>query len=809
MFLKGKGGEIMKSKAIPAFFLLLFLSFTCIFATRIMVIHSYDEDYVWSREMLEGIKSVFADESIEWKVFYMDTRLQTNEEWKIKAGKMAAREVEAFQPDIVIACDDNAQEYFAKDFTALPLIYCGVNLDPARYSYPRSNATGIRETLFSKETVEMLLDFFPQVREVHFIGDDSETVAGMREQLEATSFGDLSTKIHTVGSFNEWKEVVKSLSGEGNAIVILADRTLKDEHGRTVSTEYVTEWTVKNTGLAVFSVLDFVVADGAMAGVVNSAFEEGKRAGLIALKILSGLSPDEIPPENSSNGRSMVNIETLLSAGVELDPSRLEKVDDLISQSSVPLQTALNLLVTSFEERVHGIMTSLRVLAGSPGVISGEWSRMKPLLSSFNQGYEGLAMYVEPDGGYYTVQRDWTGLNLSDRGYFSALLMGGEVLGYQVLSRSTGKRSVVFATPVRKEDNISGFVGISAFFDEWNFELISDFKQLPEVHFYAFDEQNTLALSDDTSLLLGSLEVPVPGITERLAALDRDSGDFLFTGNDVLHLAAYRRSLKTGWTFVIARELLSTMRDPRPELLLSKVQKEIQEHFNRLDTSLSKGAEDMRKILNDDEEVRSLLKRLYEANSEVVDVSYIDGDCVLRLIHPRDYSYVEGEWIGDQEQLIKLHETGRPVLSEGFLAVEGFQAVDLEWPVFAEDGTLAGSLSFLIKPETFLAPVIIPNNLEPYEFWIMQPDGTIFYDQDSLEVGRNLFEDELYESFDTLVELGCSISKNESGQGYYTFYSRGLSSTVKKEVWWSSIGLHGTQWRLILTKIINPTSVSQ
>lgn len=799
----------MKSKAIAAFFLLFVLSFTCIFATRIMVIHSYDEDYIWSREMLEGIKSVFNDEAIEWKVFYLDTRLQTNEEWKIKAGKMAAQEVEAFQPDIVIACDDNAQEYFAKDFTTLPLVYCGVNLDLERYSYPRSNATGVRETLFSKETVAMLLDFFPQVREIHFIGDDSETVAGMREQLEATSFDDISTKIHMVGSFNEWKEVVKNISGEGNAIVILADRTLKDENGRTVSTEYVTEWTVENTDLPVFSVLDFVVADGAMAGVVNSAFEEGKQAGVIALKILSGLSPEEIPPENSSNGRSMVNIEALLSAGVELDSYRLEEVDDLISQSSVPVWTALNLLVTSFQERVHGIMTSLRVLASSPEVISGEWSRMKPLLSSFNRGYEGLAMYVEPDGDYYTVQRDRTGLNLSDRGYFPALLMGEEVLGYQVLSRSTGKRSVVFATTVLKEGNISGFVGISAFLDEWNFELISDFKQLPGVHFYAFDGQNTLALSDDTSLLLGSLEVPVPGMSKRLAALDRDNGDFLFSANDVLHLATYRRSLKTGWTFVVARELLSTTRDQRPELLLSEVQKEIQEHFNRLDASLAKGAEDMRKVLDDDEEVRSLLKRLYEANPEVVDVSYIDLDFILRSIHPQDYSYVEGEWIGDQEQLIRLHETGRPVLSEGFLAVEGFQAVDLEWPVFAEDGSLEGSLSFLIKPETFLAPIIVPSNLEPYEFWIMQPDGTIFYDQDSLEVGRNLFEDELYEPFDELVELGHSISKSESGQGYYTFYSRGLSSTVKKEVWWSSIGLHGTQWRLILTKVIGPISVSQ
>ncbi len=124
---------------------------------------------------------------------------------------------------------------------------------------------------------------------------------------------------------------------------------------------------------------------------------------------------------------------------------------------------------------------------------------MKPLLSSFNQGYEGLAMYVEPDGGYYTVQRDWTGLNLSDRGYFSALLMGGEVLGYQVLSRSTGKRSVVFATPVRKGTIYPVLSVFRPFFDEWNFELISDFKQLPEVHFYASSEQKHLATIDDTS----------------------------------------------------------------------------------------------------------------------------------------------------------------------------------------------------------------------------------------------------------------------------------------------------------------------
>ncbi len=58
----------------------------------------------------------------------------------------------------------------------------------------------------------------------------------------------------------------------------------------------------------------------------------------------------------------------------------------------------------------------------------------------FNES-EGLAMYIEANGDYYTVQ-DWI-VKPSDRGYFSILQSGHEVSGYRVMSRS-GKRSIVF-----------------------------------------------------------------------------------------------------------------------------------------------------------------------------------------------------------------------------------------------------------------------------------------------------------------------------------------------------------------------------
>ncbi|MEA2066921.1 MAG: cache domain-containing protein [Thermotogota bacterium] len=399
------------------------------------------------------------------------------------------------------------------------------------------------------------------------------------------------------------------------------------------------------------------------------------------------------------------------------------------------------------------------------------------------------------------VQRNWTGLNLSNRGYFPVLKNGGDVKGYQVMSRSTGKRSVVFGVPVWREEKITGFVGLSAFFEGWNSDLISEFKELDNVHFYAFDSQDTLALTDNTELLLGPLDVDVPGLSDRIKSLDSERGSFLFVANNTLNVAEYKRSSETGWTFVIVSQYETEKKDRQMQVLLNKVRNQLQGIFNRMDKSMAENTEILSLYHNNEKIVRTLLKELHQENPEVLDVSYISEDGYLKYIYPDDYSDIEGSWIGDRPYIKKLIETEKPVLSDVFFTVEDFFAVDLEWPIFDEDGEFVGALSFLIKPELFLAPIILPNNYNPYEFWLMHPDGTILYDQDEVEIGRNFFTDPLYEPFNSLQELGKEISSNESGEGVYSFYSKGMDEMVRKQVKWTSVGLHGTQWRLILTKV--------
>ncbi len=90
--------------------------------------------------------------------------------------------------------------------------------------------------------------------------------------------------------------------------------------------------------------------------------------------------------------------------------------------------------------------------------------------------------------------------------------------------------------------------------------------------------------------------------------------------------------------------------------------------------------------------------------------------------------------------------------------VEGFYAVDLEWPILGEGKALKGSVSMLIKPE-----VIIDGcgqtSIEglPVSIWVMQKNGRILYDVHKDEIGRDLFADPVFKPYEQLLGLGKGL----------------------------------------------------
>ena len=159
----------------------------CLFATgalaetpRVLVVHSYHQEQTEHVvEMTKGVEEALAGADCRLRYFHMDAKRNTSEAWKRAAGQEARRIVAEDRPQVVIAMDDIAQQYFAKDYAGAAgppwFVFGGVNDEPGKYGFPAANVTGVLERPNVAESVELLLKIRPEVKRMLVLADKSET----------------------------------------------------------------------------------------------------------------------------------------------------------------------------------------------------------------------------------------------------------------------------------------------------------------------------------------------------------------------------------------------------------------------------------------------------------------------------------------------------------------------------------------------------------------------------------------------------------------------------------------------------------
>jgi hypothetical protein len=243
-----------------------------------------------------------------------------------------------------------------------------------------------------------------------------------------------------------------------------------------------------------------------------------------------------------------------------------------------------------------------------------------------------------------------------------------------------------------------------------------------------------------------------------------------------------------------------------PSLVLLRLQLLVQEELDLLDENVSLASESLAVTGLVGPETREVLNAVCQENPSVITCSAVDLDGIMVTVEPEAYRWAEGSNISDQKHVIEIHEAHQPVLSTTFPAVEGFNAVVLEWPIFSPGGEMIGSVNALFRPDLLLNSTaerwrqeVEDQNLSA---WAMATDGLILYDPDPEEVGRNLFSDPLYEPYVQLLALGERIASEKSGNGAYEFLGPGLVDPVVKSTSWTTVGLHGTEWRLVVAHVV-------
>ncbi len=286
---------------------------------KVLVVMSYEETYPWVQEMKEGIDSVLAGEH-EVRYFYMDTK------GNLKGGPQKAEEAYAlyreFQPDGVIAADDNAQSMFVvpymKGKVKTPVMFCGVNADAEKYGYPASNVSGILERIHIAESVALAQQIIPSLKTFGFMIKKSPTGNAMLKQVQSESDRYVARFVASEepNTLKEAISMAKKLRGQCDMLLLSTLHGISDEHGRPVDNKEAIQTVLKAFGKPAIAYTGYEVKYGTLCAVQQTGQEQGKTAAEMLLKAMQGTPVSEIPITRNYNGKRVINVTALKALGI-------------------------------------------------------------------------------------------------------------------------------------------------------------------------------------------------------------------------------------------------------------------------------------------------------------------------------------------------------------------------------------------------------------------------------------------------------------------------------------------------------------
>jgi len=320
---------------VPLFFFLLSSSHADV--PKILVVHSYHEEQKEHVvEMTKGIEEALEGVACQLRFVHMDTKRNTSEEWKRAAGQQARQALADYRPQVVITMDDNAQQYFAKDYAGAPgppwFVFSGVNADPGLYGFPAVNVTGVLERPNVLESIELLLKIRPEVKNILILADKSETTDFLIAYCQTLSLPVTVEAYVQPLTLEAWKAVLEQYRGKVDAVGLYVIRTIarsaadpakvpERELVRMINEQYQ----LPTTGF-----YDSAAESGVLCGVSVSMREQGRAAGQIARELLEGKRPGDFILRPTDHGRIQLNLRTAEHLGIQIPYTMIKRADVVI-----------------------------------------------------------------------------------------------------------------------------------------------------------------------------------------------------------------------------------------------------------------------------------------------------------------------------------------------------------------------------------------------------------------------------------------------------------------------------------------------
>jgi len=286
----------------------------------VLVVMSYEENYPWVVELRKGIEASF-NEQVRIHYFYLNTKKEFGN--GPKRAEEAYALFSSLKPDGVIVADDDGQTMFVvpylKDRCDTPVIFCGVNADPAVYGYPAKNVTGVLERELIKESLLFLKQLDPSVKTIGFISTDTPTTRAVESQIlsEAKDYPMKYVGLRTARTMDDAMQAVKDLKTKCDALLYITMEGLQDETGKPLSDKQILSALAKTFGKPVITNGEFRVRYGALSAVSKTGVETGDLAAGMLLKAMQGTPIKDLPVTRNRFGYRLINVDTMAGLGIK------------------------------------------------------------------------------------------------------------------------------------------------------------------------------------------------------------------------------------------------------------------------------------------------------------------------------------------------------------------------------------------------------------------------------------------------------------------------------------------------------------
>ena len=290
-------------------------------ASKCLYVSSYHKGYAWSDGVEQGLRKVLSGHC-EIRQIDMDTKRNKSPEFKQSAALNVKREIETWQPDVVIVSDDNAAKYVVKKYyrdADTPFVFSGVNWTVKEYGFPYSNVTGIVEVAPLEAMLTHAIKYSGGAKKAIYLGADTLT-----EKKNLDRVAEVSKKLGInlegmlVSSASEWKAQYRA--AQGADFIVMGSYSGISDWNETELAAFAVEHSRKLIVTSHEWMMPF-----STVGFTKIPQEHGEWAAQTAIEILKGKSPSEIPIVANRDWDLWINTAHLESTRIKLPRKFLRK----------------------------------------------------------------------------------------------------------------------------------------------------------------------------------------------------------------------------------------------------------------------------------------------------------------------------------------------------------------------------------------------------------------------------------------------------------------------------------------------------